>query len=165
MNWDALGAVAEALGAAGVVATLVYLSVQVRRNSKEIVESRTQRVFELMIETRSNLAEGKIASIQAKVDANTELTPEEEIRYRAHRAYNLNIWNAYLMWSQAGTITPDLDAVMSNRIRRSLSGPTPAAVKNRELWKQTPSGIYTHEFQAYVEEILREEQSRDPAAV
>ena len=163
MNWDALGAVAEALGAAGVVATLVYLSVQVRRNSKEIVESRTQRVFELMIETRSNLAEGKIASIQAKVDANTELTPEEEIRYRAHRAYNLNIWNAYLMWSQAGTITPDLDAVMSNRIRRSLSGPTPAAVKNRKLWKQTPSGIYTHEFQAYVEEILREEQSRDPA--
>ena len=163
MNWDALGAVAEALGAAGVVATLVYLSVQVRRNSKEIVESRTQRVFELMIETRSNLAEGKIASIQAKVDANTELTPEEEIRYRAHRAYNLNIWNAYLIWSQAGTITPDLDAVMSNRIRRSLSGPTPAAVKNRKLWKQTPSGIYTHEFQAYVEEILREEQSRDPA--
>ena len=54
MNWDALGAVAEALGAAGVVVTLVYLSVQVRRNSKEIVESRTQRVFELMIETRSN---------------------------------------------------------------------------------------------------------------
>ena len=163
MNWDALGAVAEALGAVGVVATLVYLSVQVRRNSKEIVESRTQRVFELMIETRSKLAEGMIAPILTKVDANTELTPEEEIRYRAHRAYNLNIWNAYLMWSQAGTITPDLDAVMSNRMRRSLSGPTPAAVKNRKLWKQTPSGIYTHEFEAYVEEVLREEQSRDPA--
>jgi hypothetical protein len=94
MNWEAVGAIAELLGAAGVVVTLVYLSVQVRQNSREIVDSRTQRVFELMIETRSSFAEGKIAPIQAKVDANEELSPEEQIRYRAFRAHNLNIWDA-----------------------------------------------------------------------
>ncbi len=155
MNWDALGAIAEALGAAGVVATLAYLSVQVRQNSKEIVDSRTQRVFELMIETRSILAEGKIAPIQAKVDANEDLSPEEEIRYRAHRAYNLNIWDAYLMGARAGTISPDLDTVMSSRIRQGLSGDSAAARKNRELWALTYS-LYTPALQAYVDEALAE---------
>jgi hypothetical protein len=33
MNWEAFGAIAEALGAAGVIATLVYLASQIRQNS------------------------------------------------------------------------------------------------------------------------------------
>lgn len=33
MNWEAIGAVGEILGAAGVIITLVYLAVQVRQNS------------------------------------------------------------------------------------------------------------------------------------
>ena len=34
MNWDALGAVAELIGAAGVVASLLYLAVQVRTSNR-----------------------------------------------------------------------------------------------------------------------------------
>jgi len=33
MNWDAIGAIAETLGAVAVVATLVYLSSQLRQNT------------------------------------------------------------------------------------------------------------------------------------
>jgi hypothetical protein len=33
MNWDAIGAVAELLGAIGVIASLVYLAVQIRQSS------------------------------------------------------------------------------------------------------------------------------------
>ena len=36
MNWDALSAVAESVGAIGVVATLVYLAVQIRDNTKAV---------------------------------------------------------------------------------------------------------------------------------
>ena len=36
MNWDAIGAVGEILGALAVVATLGYLAVQVRQNNKSI---------------------------------------------------------------------------------------------------------------------------------
>ena len=32
MNWDAIGAVGEILGAIGVIASLAYLSVQIRRS-------------------------------------------------------------------------------------------------------------------------------------
>ncbi len=34
MNWDAIGAIAELAGALAVVITLIYLSVQMRQNSK-----------------------------------------------------------------------------------------------------------------------------------
>jgi len=35
MNWDAIGAVGEIVGAAAVVASLVYLAVQIRAQSRE----------------------------------------------------------------------------------------------------------------------------------
>lgn len=34
MNWDALGAIGEAIGAAGVIASLLYLAVQVRGGTR-----------------------------------------------------------------------------------------------------------------------------------
>ena len=36
MNWDALGAIGEIVGAVGVIATLAYLAVQVRQNTGAI---------------------------------------------------------------------------------------------------------------------------------
>ena len=36
MNWEAVGAIAEMLGAVGVIATLLYLSFQIKQNSKAI---------------------------------------------------------------------------------------------------------------------------------
>lgn len=41
MNWDAIGAVAEAVGAVGVIASLLYLAVQVRASTRaSAVESK-----------------------------------------------------------------------------------------------------------------------------
>lgn len=36
MNWEAIGAIGEAVGAAGVIATLVYLSLQIRQNTNTV---------------------------------------------------------------------------------------------------------------------------------
>jgi hypothetical protein len=36
LNWEAVGAVAETLGAAGVIATLVYLVAQIRQNTATV---------------------------------------------------------------------------------------------------------------------------------
>lgn len=34
MNWEAIGAIGEILGAIGVIATIAYLSIQIRQNTK-----------------------------------------------------------------------------------------------------------------------------------
>lgn len=36
MNWDAIGAVGEILGALAVVATLAYLAIQMKQNSASL---------------------------------------------------------------------------------------------------------------------------------
>lgn len=64
MNWDAIGAVGEIAGAAVVIATLVFLSRQIRQSNhiaqgqamREIVgqfnESMLMRVFQALRESR-----------------------------------------------------------------------------------------------------------------
>lgn len=41
LNWDAIGAIAELAGAAGVIASLAYLAVQIRQNTNQM--ERTAR--------------------------------------------------------------------------------------------------------------------------
>ncbi len=40
MNWAALGAIGETLGALGVIATLIYLAIQIRQNTRSMHEGR-----------------------------------------------------------------------------------------------------------------------------
>ncbi len=46
MNWDAIGALAETLGALAVLITLVYLSIQIRQNTSSTKAIFRQNVFE-----------------------------------------------------------------------------------------------------------------------
>ena len=41
MNWEAIGAVGEAVGAAGVIISLLYLAVQIRGDAREKRAGRT----------------------------------------------------------------------------------------------------------------------------
>jgi len=39
MNWDAIGAIAETLGAVGVIASLVYLATQIRQSRQQMSQN------------------------------------------------------------------------------------------------------------------------------
>ena len=46
MNWDAIGAVGEILGALGVLASLVYLATQIRHNTQSLQAASLQSVLD-----------------------------------------------------------------------------------------------------------------------
>ena len=49
MNWEAIGAIGEIVGAVAVVLSLVYLAAQIRQNTKQVEEQcRTQRQNSLL---------------------------------------------------------------------------------------------------------------------
>ena len=48
MNWDALGAIAELLGAIAVFLTLAYLAIQVRQNSRGLEEQNKFSAAQIM---------------------------------------------------------------------------------------------------------------------
>ena len=45
MNWEAIGAIAEALGAIGVISTVVYIALQIRHNSEAVQGSTEQALM------------------------------------------------------------------------------------------------------------------------
>jgi hypothetical protein len=46
MNWEALGAIGEIIGAAGVIVSLLYLGSQVRNNSRQLRHAAAQAVLD-----------------------------------------------------------------------------------------------------------------------
>ena len=87
MNWDAIGACAELIGAAGVIATLGYLAVQVRQNTNAIKLGTAHSVAE---EFRGMFAlaastPGVLDSLIVAAREPDELSGAEKAQY-----YNLN---------------------------------------------------------------------------
>ena len=73
MNWEAIGAIAEAVGSIAVIATLFYLAVQIHQNNRNVEESiRTLRLnamgftVEAFSRYRALLAQSNLAAIYLK---------------------------------------------------------------------------------------------------
>jgi hypothetical protein len=77
MNWQAVGAMGEILGAFAVLITLGYLAAQVRQNTQAMKRSALSSVRDIYQLTENN--ERYIAALM-KSQRNEELTPED----RAH---------------------------------------------------------------------------------
>ena len=78
MNWDAIGAIAELLGAAGVIATLLYLAKQIGQNSmmmratiKQEQASAVQQVITLWVDH---------PDLWVKIVNDQELTEQEDVQ-------------------------------------------------------------------------------------
>jgi len=61
MNWDAIGAIAELLGAIGVIASLVYLATQIR-HSREQMGQNTRATRASAYQQFSGLLDGVMMS-------------------------------------------------------------------------------------------------------
>ena len=85
MSWDALAAIAEALGAVAVLASLVYLATQVRQNTQMIKSSIRQQ---LTATSQDVIFKGiDLAEVVAKAANGATLTAAEQIQLnQLHRA-------------------------------------------------------------------------------
>ena len=83
MNWDAIGAVAELLGAIGVIISLIYLAGQIRRNTR--AQKRTNLgdiAKELATSARSTALSAELSSLVLRGHADLEsLNPVERYQY------------------------------------------------------------------------------------
>ena len=104
MNWDAIGAIGEIIGAIAVVATLFYLAIQVRETRKDAKlsaiqaqRSAVQANRELRIQMFCSERDSPyIPAIRIKADHGEELDEEEKLRLARHVsamwAYTYSEW-------------------------------------------------------------------------
>ena len=83
MNWEAVGAVGEIVGAIAVVVTLIYLAVQMRVNTAAINRTATQSILQGRAESAALMASDKeISALMFKgADDPDSLTSEEWQRF------------------------------------------------------------------------------------
>ena len=84
MNWEAIGAVGEILGAIAVVATLIYLAIQLRRNT-EATQAGTAQALADSINAANLLLAGdpRLAKLYrtGKFENWDFLSPEEKFQW------------------------------------------------------------------------------------
>jgi hypothetical protein len=160
LNWDAIGAIAEALGAIGVIATLIYLSKQIRHNSKTIQAQMYQARTQMSEDRYGDIADSQyLAPIYTKLESEhrpfdparvCDLTPEELTRLRlSEQRWLRGIDNAFHQHSLG--FIPDDDFL--DEIRRMVG-------RRYDLWKEIKVYSVRDAFREFIEDAVNRPDER-----
>jgi hypothetical protein len=84
MNWDALGAIGETVGAIAVVVTLAYFAIQLRQTRKTLEAHGTDRSMALYSTWRTSVSENSdLAEAIGKANMGETLAEKERIQLEA----------------------------------------------------------------------------------
>lgn len=148
MNWEAIGAIGETLGAIGVIVTLVYLASQLRQNTNALRAASIDSTIKLGNDVRQSMyGDPDMTAIYfnglTDVDSLTELERE---RFRLIMTNSLwALWNAYAQSLLGGRQSW---AAQKYILRRVLTQPGGAW-----FW-DTYRGEFDHDFQLEVDRVL-----------
>lgn len=105
MNWDAIGAVAELVGATAVVASLLYLAVQVRQSAAVSRASAFQAIFDgLTAHNNYMLGPDNVDLVIRCLRAYPEVPAEDQIRFDNLMTNLLNYFEASYEAANAQTL-------------------------------------------------------------
>jgi hypothetical protein len=148
MNWEAIGAIGEIIGAAAVVATLGYLAIQTRQSNKL---ARSNTVLQLQEENRAHrniLAQDEaLAKIVMRAINGEALSELELFRYQARSDSSMSFFESIYIQFQAGIITKeDFEKYGPAILRVALVARDHGIERNVTL----------SEFQKYIDNSVRE---------
>jgi len=149
MNWDAVTGVAELIGATGVIASLVYVGLQIRQNTIATQRSNARQTASDHARAFQGIQDEQISDIFYRGTEDLEtLRPVE--RYRADLAMAVSleaIEQAFADYHQQD-FPKDYLATYRNRIPGVLNSP------GGILWWQQRKAWFSQSFRDDVEELL-----------
>ena len=100
MNWDAIGAIGEVIGALAVVVTLLFLSQQLRQNTRTVRNAYRSQMAETVSNSISVMQNPEFARILVvALNDSDALTPEEQVVFGSFILRIVRIWeDAYFQW-------------------------------------------------------------------
>lgn len=159
MNWDAIGAVGEVLGAAGVIATLAYLGVQLRQNSRNLDQNTRAVVAAAEIQGGEQVMMGHLPIAENADLADLllrgshdfhALTPLERTRFSSFWHAALIAHQVYFFQNRRGLLHPDVWGTYSRQFDANVNQP------GFRLWWERSKAVFDPSFQDYFEEKMRE---------
>jgi hypothetical protein len=109
VNWEALGAIGEVVGAVAVVVTIGYLAVQIRQNTRSLRAGAFQQYRQQSAELSRLLAEPDMASIyRTGLYSPDRLTEEGRTRFAAMMVFAFNSEENFFLLRKLGLIDDTL---------------------------------------------------------
>jgi hypothetical protein len=160
MNWEALAAVAETIGALGVIVSLVYLAIQVRQNTRAI-RAQTYDSFVTQFRTWNEpmRADERMAERFHELIEDVESLSPEEQRHAIHVLFDFARLAENLHYQHAeGMVSDAVWRGWENTFRAYLSAPGFA------WYLQQRRSFFAPEFNAWVESLQETAKVADPRA-
>ncbi len=136
MNWEAIGAVGEILGALGVIATLIYLALQIRQNTRSIQANRLNEIGREFAERHMVVA---TSSEMPRIAANCrkprsdDFSPEDQERVLAWVNSQANTYFTIAVAHQNGELSDDVYKAYCQDVHR-IVGTYPGALPEWHIW-------------------------------
>lgn len=150
MNWDAVAAIGELLGAIGVIVSLGYLAQQVRHNTRSVRAAAYQSWF-ASYDSFSNMLLGDPefdALLHRAAAEPGSLTPDQRRRFLGVLRRGFRQFESLYYQYREGMIDRDLFEAWLSIYSRSAQGPL-----FREFW-QADQAIFSAAFREFVAEKL-----------
>jgi hypothetical protein len=153
MSWEAVGAVGEIVGAAGVIVTLGFLVYQLRQNTRALRADSFRNIFELGHTRTSKIIES--AEVAELFDRGRrsyrELSRIDQTRFHYLMAQALHSVEAMLFYHRAN----DEQTIFGEMARRQVSRAALDAGMV-EWWEMRGADVFDDEFRAWVQAAIDE---------
>ena len=148
LDWNAIGAIGEILGAFFVVVTLIYLAIQIRQNARAVEVSALRDTtanwnhWSELVATSPGLAE-----IVARGNRSYKGLPEADaLRYGGYAQMFFDNTESYLTLVRVHKVEKDID-VLDEIVRRRLAAPGMT-----EWWDENRTD-YDKDFVSWIEKL------------
>jgi hypothetical protein len=147
MSWDAVSAVAESLGALGVIITVAYLALQIRQNTRTVRSAAQQSMFDNVHSLRLVLCQDpELASLLIKANESFDsLTAEEDLRFQTFAGALFGEWENIFLQNSHSVLAPEMWQAWELGYRNLFESPA-----MRRVWL-AQKGQHLRSFQDHVE--------------
>ena len=150
MSISAIANVADIFAAAGVIASLLFLAVQVRQNTKAVRNQHWQAVVDRLSENTTRTLDGRVAIVVNKGMANFNDLSEPEKLIFAAWAYEFVVANnRNIAFARQGLLETEVAAMGGRNLEWFFNRPETA-----QWWRSDDRRPIPAHFEAIIDEAL-----------
>lgn len=148
MNWEALGTIAEIVGAIAVVASLIYLAVQIRVQNRESRMAAVHDILEAFRSIQFPVQDAETAKLWIKAVSDYDsLKDYEKMQMMAVVGPMIRVWEEAYFQFQSGRLDREIWDTMVTQFSDLMA--TPMYVKFWDIRKH----VYSKRFTAFVNDL------------
>jgi len=154
MNWDAIGAVGELLGAIAVVVTLAYLAVQIRQNTSAVKASSHHAITDSFNSISVRIFQDPdVARIWRLGNVSfSSLSEDEQVSYAFMMISYMRVFETLYYQRNIGTMEEQLFVAEEQTLRWAVS-----LAGFVEWWEANPIS-FSVEFREYIARLITDTQ-------